>query len=80
MKTKGILFAVLATATLAGGAYLLIQMNKKDDENTNFAGQDEDVIASSNYPFGQYFKDRTGIVVKSRPFYRQNRGTYKAAI
>lgn len=78
MKTKGYLFGVLAIATIAGGAYLLITMNKKDeDENTNFAGSDENVIAKKNYPFGEYFEDPVGIKVKSRPFYRRNKGTYK---
>lgn len=78
MKTKGYLFGVLAAATLLGGAYLFITMNKKDDENTNFAGGEDDVIASSNYPFGEYFKDPVGIIVKSRPFYSRNKGSYKA--
>lgn len=73
---KGIIQGVIAVA-LIGGAYAIWKsMNKKEDENTNFAGDDKSLLAENNYPFGQYFKDRSGIVVKSRPYYRRNRGIY----
>jgi hypothetical protein len=76
MKAKGILFGVLALATMAGAGFLLINMNKKDeDESLNFAGEKENVLAENNTPYGEYFKDPIGITVKSKPFYKRNRGT-----
>lgn len=78
MKAKGYLFGVLALATISGAAYLLITMNKKDeDESTNFAGENELLLAENNNPYGQYFKDPIGITVRSNPFYARNKGTYK---
>jgi hypothetical protein len=75
MKAKGILFSILALATMAGAGFLLISMNKKDeDESSNFAGENENVLAENNTPYGEYFKDPIGITVKSRPFYKRNRG------
>lgn len=76
MNKKGIIQAAVAVGLVGGAIYFWLSMNKKDDENTNFAGDDKSLLAENNYPFGQYFKDRSGIVVKSRPYYRRNRGVY----
>jgi hypothetical protein len=51
---------------------------RKKDENTNFDGNNASILAEKNYPYGQYFADRQSRRVSSRPFYRRNRGTYKA--
>lgn len=75
MNAKGILFAVLAAATLGGAVYLYVVLNKQEDENSNFDGGDyninetQSLLASKNYPFGEFFEDRVGITIKSKPYY-----------
>ena len=73
---KGIVQGLVALTLIGGAFYLWKSMNKKDDENTNFAGDNKSLLAENNYPFGQYFKDRSGIVVKSKPFFGRNRNVY----
>jgi hypothetical protein len=79
MKTKAIIQGVVGLALLYGGYRIWRTIRKNEDENTNFSGNNEILLAENNYPFGQYFKDPVGITVKSRPFYRRNKGTYKAS-
>jgi hypothetical protein len=78
MNTKGISQAILAAGIIGTGIYLYFSMKKKDEENTNFDGNNASILAEKNYPYGQYFADRQSRRVSSRPFYRRNRGTYKA--
>jgi hypothetical protein len=78
MNKKGIFQAVLAAGIIGTGIYLYFSMRKKDDENTNFDGNNASILAEKNYPYGQYFAERKARRVSSRPFYSRNRGTYKA--
>lgn len=73
MNTKGIFQAVLAAGIIGTGIYLYFSMKKKDEENTNFDGNNASILAEKNYPFGEYFADRQVRRVSSRPFYRSNR-------
>jgi hypothetical protein len=73
MNTKGIFQAVLAAGIIGTGIYLYFSMRKKDDENTNFDGNNASILAEKNYPYGEYFADRKVRRVSSRPFYRSNR-------
>jgi len=78
MKTKVIIQAIVGVALLYGGYAIWRRIKAKDDEQTNFDGSGEMVIAENNYPYGQYFANREDIRVESLPFYRRNRGTYKS--
>lgn len=75
MNAKGILFAVLAVTTLGGAVYLYIALNKKEEDDANFDGgydnvnEHQSLLASKNYPFGEFFEDRIGLTIKSKPFY-----------
>jgi hypothetical protein len=65
----------MATGEVVPDPYMMLEVTPNNFPN--FAGSNDMLLAENNYPFGQYFKDHLGFIVKSRPFYRKNLGTYK---
>jgi len=78
MKTKGIIQAIVGVALLYSGYAIWRRIKAKDDEQTNFDGGNDVVLAENNYPYGEYFAAREDLTIQSLPFYRRNKGTYKS--